>query len=145
RQFGGLGGFPGFGDGAGRRGRGQRRRAAPTAPPEEAPEVTVPFETAAAGGTVSLNVDGHHIDLRIPPGVSDGQTMRLSGQGPSGEDLYIKIRVGKHAYFRREGNDVILEVPLSVAEAALGATVDVPTLDGSRLGVKVPPGTSSGA
>ncbi len=137
--------FGGMGDGAGPRGRGSRRRTAPAAPPEHAPEVAIPFETAALGGMISLNVDGQQIDLKIPPGMSDGQTMRLTGQGPSGEDLYIKIRVGKHAYFRREGNDVILEVPLSVAEAALGATVDVPTLDGSRLGVKVPPGTSSGA
>ncbi|HYV36367.1 MAG TPA: J domain-containing protein [Gemmataceae bacterium] len=142
RQFTGMGG--GFGDGAARRGRGSRRRSA-APPPEQAPEVTIPFDIAAKGGAVSLNVDGQHIDLKIPPGVSDGQTMRLAGQGPGGDDLYIKIRVAEHSYFRREGNDVILEVPLTVAEAALGATVDVPTLDGSRLGVKVPPGTSSGA
>ena len=105
---------------------------APAAPPEHVPEVTIPFETAALGGTVSLNVDDQHIDLKIPPGMSAGQTMRLAGQGPSGDDLYIKIRVGNHAYFQREGNDIILEVPLSVTEAALGATVEVPTLDGSR-------------
>jgi DnaJ-class molecular chaperone len=144
RHFGGFGGFGGAGDGAGRRGRGTRRaKTAP--PPEQVPEVTVPLETAAQGGTIGLNVDGQHIDLKIPAGVADGQTMRLKGQGPGGEDLYIKIRLAKHAYFQREGNDIILEVPITVAEAALGATVDVPTLDGSRLGVKTPPGTSSGS
>jgi curved DNA-binding protein len=143
RHFGDLGG--GFADGAGRRGRGTRRRAAPSAPPENPPEVTIPFEVAATGGTVNLTVDGQQIELKIPPGVSDGQTMRLAGQGPGGEDLYIKIRVGPHRFFRREGNNIVLEVPLNVPEAALGATVEVPTLDGARLGVKVPPGTSSGA
>jgi DnaJ-class molecular chaperone len=145
RHFGGLGGMGGFGDAAGRRGRTSRRRAAQPPPAEQVPEVTVPFETATLGGSIGLNVNGQHIDLKVPGGVSDGQTMRLGGQGPGGEDLYIKIRVGKHPYFRLEGHDVILEVPISVSEAALGATVDVPTLDGSRLGVKVPAGTSSGA
>jgi curved DNA-binding protein len=142
RHFGGIGGF---GDGSGRRGRGSRRRPATAPPQEQVPEVEIPLPTAAAGGTVSLSVDGQHIDLKIPPGVATGQTMRLTGQGPGGADLYIKIRVAEHPYFRREGNDVILQVPLTVAEAALGTTVDVPTLDGARLGVKVPPGTSSGA
>jgi curved DNA-binding protein len=94
---------------------------------------------------VSLDVNGTHIDLKVPPGIADGQTMRLRGQGPGGEDIYVRLRIGAHPYFRREGNDVILEVPLSVAEAALGASVEVPTLDGHRLGVKIPPGTSSGS
>jgi curved DNA-binding protein len=143
RHFGGIGG--GFGDGAGRRGRGSRSRSAAAPPPEQVPEVQIPLETAAAGGTISLSVDGHQIDLKIPAGVATGQTLRLSGQGPGGGDLYIKIRVAEHPYFHRQGNDVILQVPLTVAEAALGKTVDVPTLDGTRLGVKVPPGTSSGA
>jgi DnaJ-class molecular chaperone len=138
RHFGGLGG-------AGPRpGRGGTRRRQPAPPPDEVPEVTIPFETAANGGSVALDVDGTHIEVKIPAGVADGQTIRLRGQGPGGQDIYVKLRVNPHAYFRREGNDIILEVPLSVAEAVLGATVDVPTLDGQRLGVKVPPGTSSG-
>ena len=139
-----FGGFPGFGGARpGRAGTNRRRQAAP--PPDQVPEVAIPFETAANGGSVTLDVDGTHIDLKIPAGVADGQTLRLRGQGPGGQDIYVKLRVNPHAYFRREGNDIILEVPLSVAEAALGATVDVPTLDGQRLGVKVPPGTSSGS
>jgi DnaJ-class molecular chaperone len=57
----------------------------------------------------------------------------------------LKIRIEPHPVFRREGNDVILETPVGVAEAILGAKVDVPTLDGAKLTVKIPPGTSSGA
>jgi DnaJ-class molecular chaperone len=147
RHFGGAfgGNFGGFGD-TGRRARGgSRRRAAAAPPPDQVPEVTIPFDTAVRGGAVALDVGGTHIDVKIPAGVNDGQTMRLAGQGPDGEDVYLKIRVSPHPYFKREGNDVVLEVPLSVAEAAVGATVDVPTPDGSRLGVKVPAGTSSGA
>jgi curved DNA-binding protein len=133
-----------FGRPRGRSRTNSRRRAA-AAPPEAPPEVTVPFLTAAQGGAISLQVDGQHIDLKVPAGIADGQTMRLSGQGPDGEDLYLKIRVQPHEYFRREGNDIVLEVPLSLPEAVLGTTVEVPTIDGARLGVKVPPGTSSGA
>src|SRR5262249_35789556 len=71
--------------------------------------------------------------------------LRLGGQGPGGADLIVRLRVDPHPYFRREGHNVVLEVPLTVAEAVLGARVDVPTLDGTRLTVKVPPGTSRGA
>jgi DnaJ-class molecular chaperone len=107
--------------------------------------VTIPFVTAALGGSVTLQVDGRELSVKIPAGVSDGQSLRLQGQGPGGGNLRLKLRIQAHPYFRREGNNIILEVPVSVAEAILGAKVDVPTLDGSRLTVKVPPGTSSGA
>jgi DnaJ-class molecular chaperone len=83
--------------------------------------------------------------VKVPAGFAYGTKIRLAGQGADGDDLLIRIRVRPHPYFRREGNDILLEVPLSLAEAVLGAKVDVPTLDGSRLTVKVPPGTSSGA
>jgi DnaJ-class molecular chaperone len=107
--------------------------------------VTIPFVTAALGGSVTLQVEGRELSVKIPAGVSDGQSLRLQGQGPGGGNLRLKLRIQPHPYFRREGNNLILEVPVSVAEAILGAKVDVPTLDGSRLTVKVPPGTSSGA
>jgi DnaJ-class molecular chaperone len=70
--------------------------------------------------------------------------MRLQGQAPGGGNLLLKIHIEPHPYFRREDKDVILEVPLSLSEAVLGARVDVPTLDGTKLTVKVPPGASSG-
>ncbi len=133
-QFGGMGG-------GGRAGRRKRQ-----APPQEAEaEVSIPFLTAARGGTVSLSIDGRHLDVKVPPGVEEGKKLRLSGQGPGGGDLLVKLRIDPHAYFRREGNNVLLEAPLSVGEAILGAKIDVPTLDGSQVTVKIPPGTSSGA
>ncbi len=146
RQFGGMGGAGAedLGEVLGRRGRG-RGRSRQAKPPEAEAEIGIPVLTAALGGKVPLRVDGHEIDLKIPAGVEDGKKMRLGGQGPGGGDLIVKLKVESHPYFRREGNNVVLEVPLSVPEAVLGTTVEVPTLDGSRLMVKVPPGASSGA
>lgn len=139
-------GGAGMGDIFGQAGGGRRGRARPRPEPEEVEsEVTIPFQTAALGGTVSLRVDDHEIDVKIPPGVSEGQKMRLQGQGPGGSNLRLVLKIEPHPYFRREGNDVILRVPLSLSEATLGGSVDVPTLDGSKLTVKIPAGTSSGA
>jgi DnaJ-class molecular chaperone len=127
------------------RGRAARNRARRAPPQEVESEVSIPFLTAAQGGTVTLTVDGREIDVKVPAGVDDGKVLRLQGQAPGGGDLRLKLRVQPHPYFRREGNDIILEVPLAVGEAVLGTRVDVPTLDGTRLTVKVPPGTSSGS
>ncbi len=140
-----LGAFGGggFGEMFGRRARGRGRAARPPASVEA--EVAIPFLTAALSGTVSLNVDGRAIDVRVPVGVEEGKKLRLAGQGPSGGDLLVRIKIEPHLYFRREGNNVILDVPVSVSEAILGTKVDVPTLDGTHLTVKVPAGTSSGA
>jgi curved DNA-binding protein len=158
RQFGmggaeGMGGAGPFGDfaemfarartaeaGAGRRGR----RAAPPAEPVEH-EITIPFLTAALGGKVPLRVGDRAIDLKVDPGTDDGERRKLRGVGPNGEDVVVKYKVEPHPYFRREGRDVILEVPLTVAEAALGTKVEVPTVRGERLIVPVKAGTSSGA
>jgi DnaJ-class molecular chaperone len=135
--FGNLGGMGGFG----RRGRGARTQQAPPA----TAEVSIPFATAALGGTVSLKVDDRTIDVKIPAGVEDGKTLRLQGQGPGGADLHLQLRIQPHPYFKREGNDLVLEVPLALHEAVLGTKIDVPTLDDTKLTVKIPPGTSSGA
>jgi curved DNA-binding protein len=141
--LGAFGGGGGFAEMFGRRGRGRARAARP--PESVEAEVAIPFLTAALGGTVSLNVDGRNIDLRVPAGVEEGKKLRLGGQGPGGGDLLVRIKIEPHPYFRREGRNVILEVPISVSEAILGAKVDVPTLDGTHLTVTVPAGTSSGA
>ena len=150
RQFfgGGAGGAADLGDieelmGKRGRGRSRGRRAAPA--PEVESEVAIPFVTAALGGTINIQVDGRELSVKIPAGVTDGQALRLQGQAPGGGNLKLVLRIQPHPYFRREGNNVILEVPLSVSEAILGTKVDVPTLDSSKLSVKVPPGTSSGA
>ncbi len=145
RQFGGGGGMGGQGfdpsEVFGQRKRGRGRRAAPAAETEA--EVGIPFQTAALGGAVTISLDGRQIEVKIPPGVEDGNKLRLAGQGPEGTDLLLKLKIEPHPYFRREGNNLIVEAPLSLSEAVLGAKVDVPTLEGGRLTVKVPPGTSS--
>ncbi|MCZ4076889.1 molecular chaperone DnaJ [Rhodococcus sp. H36-A4] len=89
------------------------------------------------------------ITVRVPPGVSDGQKIRLAGQGeaglrgaPSG-DLYVTVRVRPDKVFGRSGDDLTVTVPVSYGELVLGATLSIPTLDG-RVGVKVPPGTVDG-
>ncbi|MCX6481078.1 MAG: DnaJ domain-containing protein [Mycobacterium sp.] len=89
------------------------------------------------------------INVRIPPGVEDGQRIRLAGQGeaglrgaPSG-DLYVTVHVRPDRVFGRDGDDLTVTVPVSFTELALGATLSVPTLDG-KVGVKVPKGTADG-
>jgi DnaJ-class molecular chaperone len=139
RQFGG-----GMG-GTGRRGRAGARQRPPEPAPAYETEVSIPFQVAALGGPIDLRVDDKVLTAKVPAGSDDGQKLRLRGQGPSGQDIILVLRVQPHSYFRREGNDIILEVPLSLAEAVLGQRVDVPTLQGERLTVKIPPGTSSGA
>jgi DnaJ-class molecular chaperone len=141
---GGLGDLGDLGDLFGQRSR--RRGGRRPRPPEEVEtEMTIPFVTAALGGPVNVGIDGRELEIKVPAGVEEGKKLRLSGQGPGGADLIVKLHVAAHPYFRREGNNVVLEVPLSLAEAVLGTKVDVPTLDGTHLTVKVPPGTSSGA
>ncbi len=87
--------------------------------------------------------------VRIPPGVKDGARIRLRGHGEPGPpgaqpgDLYVRVHVRPHPFFRRRGNDLAVEVPITYTEAALGAEIQVPTLDGP-VTMRVPPGTPSG-
>jgi DnaJ-class molecular chaperone len=124
------------------RSRGGRSRTRQAQPVEA--EITIPFMTAAQGGSVPLGIGDHEIDLKIRPGTEDGQKLRLAGQGPGGADVHIQVRIQPHEYFRREGKDIILDVPITITEAALGTKIEVPTLSGTRGTIKVPPGTSSG-
>jgi DnaJ-class molecular chaperone len=143
--FGNLfGGGGGLGDIFARQARGRRSRRAEPAPEVET-EVSIPFLTAATGGSVNLTIGDRELTVKIPAGVEDNQTLRLQGQAPGGGNLRLRLRILPHPYFRREGKDIILEAPLSVTEAILGTKLDVPTLEGAKLTVKVPPGTSSGA
>ncbi len=138
-----FGGMGGMGAGPGRRARGGRTRRPQPAESYET-EVAIPFQTAALGGSIDLRIDGKELAVKIPAGIEEGKKLRLQGQGPGGADLSVLIRIQPHPYFRREGNDILLEVPLSLSESVLGTRLDVPTLDGTRLTVKIPPGTSSG-
>jgi curved DNA-binding protein len=140
-QFGGMPGMGGFSGGRPRSGRGKR---AQTREPFRH-DLSVPFETAVLGGTMSLSINDRAIDVKIPAGVEEGQTLRVQGQGPGGADLLLQIRIEAHPFFKREGNNLVIVTPITIAEAVLGAKIDVPTLDGTKLTVKVPASTSSGA
>ena len=144
-QQGFPGGFPGAGRGSGRRGgrpRGQDVEA----------RTTISFRAAASGDTVTLSrPEGGTLTARIPAGVKDGQKIRLRGKGmpspaPGGEagDMYLHVAVTPHPVFGQDGLNLTVDVPVTFAEAALGATVRVPTLDGGTVRVRVAPGTPSG-
>jgi curved DNA-binding protein len=134
--------------GAGRRGRrggvGTRRGADVEA------ELELSFEEALRGGSRSVRFgDGRSYEVTIPPGVRDGQRIRLAGEGrngvgggPSG-DLFLRVRLRRHPRFRLEGDDLVTQLPVSPWEAALGATIPLETVDG-RAQVKVPGGSSCG-
>jgi DnaJ-class molecular chaperone len=87
------------------------------------------------------------IDVKIPAGVRTGQRVRVAGEGrgPAGQrgDLYLAVTVAPHPLFERKGDDILLELPITAPEAALGASIEVPTLRG-KISMKIPPGTSSG-
>jgi curved DNA-binding protein len=115
-------------------------------------ELTVPFRVALLGGSLDVQLAGKQtekLSVTIPPGVTDGSRLRLAGKGEPGPaggpagDLMVVVRVESDPHFTREGNDVQIELPVTVGEAVLGAKVDVPTLEGT-ISLTIPPGTSSG-
>jgi DnaJ-class molecular chaperone len=99
---------------------------------------------------IDRNGSTETLAVKVPPGVSDGQVVRLSGQGgPAARngtpgDLYLTIAIEPHRYFRREGSNLLLDVPITPSEGVLGAKIEVPTLTEGNVVVTVPPGTSSG-
>ena len=132
-----TGGFRGYG--------GPQRGADVTA------RTTLDFQTAVKGETISLaGEDGKPFKVKIPPGVSDGQKIRLRGRGrPSpdgGEpgDIVVQVTVRPHPVFTRDGLNLRVTVPVTFTEAALGATIEVPTLGGDPVKLRVAPGTPSG-
>ena len=141
-----LGGLFGGGGGGG----GFATQRGPQRGADLAATTTLPFRTAATGSQVSLSVEGRTVNARIPAGVRDGQKIRLRGKGRPGEpgvepgDLVITVQVTPHPVFSAEGDHLKVTVPVSFSEATLGATIEVPTLDGGPVKVKVPAGTPSG-
>jgi DnaJ-class molecular chaperone len=110
----------------------------------------VPFLEAARGAKRRLTLsDGKTLDITIPPGTTDGQSLRLKGQGLPGQggasngDAYVEIEVKPHPYFEREGNDILLECPISLSEAVLGGQITVPTIDG-LVAMRVPKNSNTG-
>lgn len=108
----------------------------------------IDFMEAVRGSTAKISVKRgaktSTLSVKIPAGVKEGQKIRLAGKGAGGGDLYITLHIRPHERFRREGNDIYIDLPLSIAEAVLGCQVEVPTLKGP-VSLKVPAATSTGA
>ena len=111
---------------------------------------TLDFETAVNGKTVTLQAPNGPVKVKIPAGVADGQKIKVRGKGepsPSGGpagDIILTVQVRKHPVFERDGQHLRLKLPVTITEAALGATVEVPTLGGDPVRLKIQPGTPSG-
>lgn len=133
----GFGGFGGFDFGPQ---RGQDLRTT----------VNINFIDSIQGTTTKLDVNGKSTTVKIPAGIEDGQKIKLAGSGqPSpnggpGGDLLISVRVKKHPVFTRDGLNIRVEVPITFVEASLGANIEVPTLGGPPVKLRVPAGTPSG-
>ena len=145
----GMGGRPGRGPAP-----GARPRTAPQPGRDLEHTITITFMTAALGGGEQLRFgnggETTEINVKIPPGIESGAKLRIKGKGyPSANggppgDLLLTVEVGKHPWFSREGLDLLIDVPVNVAEAINGVTVTVPLLKDGSVDVKVPPGIVSG-
>ncbi len=131
---------------------GGRARAQQGSSPQQAggdirARLQVPLEIVFTGGSQRIQIDGRVLDVKIPAGVRPGQTIRLAGQGRPGRaragDLLLEIDYRPHPDFEVDGRNVFYVLPLAPWEAALGATVSVPTLGGA-VELKIPPNTDSG-
>ena len=131
RRRAGAGG-PGFGGARGPQPRGDTRA-----------KLAVPLEAVYEGGSVRISVNGRTLDIRIPKGVRPGQVIRLAGQGSHGGDLLLEIEYAAHPRFEVDGRNIIHVLPVAPWEAALGATVNVPTLGGS-VELQIPPDSEAG-
>jgi len=149
-MFGGGGGKGGSPFGRGRQGQPRAHKGS-----DVKAEITVPFTVAVEGGDFSLSVQqgskNERLTVKIPAGIDEGQSIRLAGQGSPGSgggpagDLLVTIHIAAHPWFRRDGHNLLVDVPVTPSEAALGAKIDVPTLTEGVVVLSVPPGTSSGA
>ena len=112
-------------------------------------ELTIDFRDAVLGTTMDLTVNGSHIKVKIPEGVRDGQRIRLRGKGKPGSDggptgdLNVLVHVRPHPFFERRGDDIHIDLPITVAEAIRGAEVEVPTIHGP-VRAKIPAHTQAG-
>jgi curved DNA-binding protein len=108
-------------------------------------ELTLPLVKAYLGGRerITIQEDGRSLEVDMPPGVTSGQKIRLRGQGISGGDLYLKINIAPHQFFKLKGVDIYCQLPVTPAEAVLGGFVEVPTLDG-LVKISLPEGVVTG-
>lgn len=134
--FGGFGGAPGF-------------QRTPQKGADRTASTSISFAGSIRGTTIGLREpSGEVIDVRVPAGIKDGQKVRVRGKGQPGAagngDLVVSVSVQPHAFYTRDGDNLRIHVPVTFPEAALGADIEVPTIDGDRVKVRVPAGTPSG-
>jgi molecular chaperone DnaJ len=112
-------------------------------------ETSIDFRDAILGTTLELRVGHERVKVKIPEGIADGQTLRVRGKGGLGEsggpagDLHLVVRVRPHPLFERRGDDIHMELPITVGEAIRGADIEVPTLHGA-VRMRIPPATQAG-
>ena len=111
-------------------------------------ETTISFRDAIYGREITLRVNDQSITTRVPAGIKDGGKIKLKGRGASGQagpgDLFIIIHVTKHPVFTRDGNNLLMTLPVTFTEAALGGDISIPTLGGDDVVVRLAPGTPNG-
>ncbi|OKH26046.1 molecular chaperone DnaJ [Hydrococcus rivularis NIES-593] len=106
--------------------------------------LTLPLEKAYRGGRERIRLeDGRSLEVDMPPGMMNGQKIRLKGQGINGGDLYLKITVARHPFFEIQGSDIYCQIPVTPSEAIVGGAVEVPTIDG-LVKMIVPKGVRAG-
>ena len=147
RGFGGFGGFGRFDDAFGDA-FGQRRTTGPTRGRDIRMNLNIPFADAVLGSKKEVNIEGKRITLTIPPGIQDGQTLRIRGHGETlgigtSGDLLVTVSVQSHPTLTREGADLLTDAKISMTTAALGGSVRVQTLTGD-VDLKVPAGAQPG-
>lgn len=150
---GGMGGGGGYGPG---NRTGYRRRNVARRGRDVEGDIMVTLEEALKGSTRGVSFQRSNssatetYQVKIPPGVREGQRIRLSGQGEQGAggaqsgDLYLRVRLASHPDFRVEGNDLVYELTVPISHLVLGGPVEVPTVEGTRMRLKIPAGTQPG-
>ena len=143
----GFGGFGGFGDAFGDA-FGQRRTTAPTRGRDIRMNISIPFSDAVLGSKKEVNVQGKRLTLTIPPGIEDGKTLRIRGQGESlgiglSGDLLVTVSVQPHPTLTRDGLDLLTDAKVSMTTATLGGSARVKTLT-DDVDLKIPPGAQPG-
>lgn len=138
------GGFSDFFEGLfGRRAQAGPAPRGPRPSGDTRAKVSVPLQAIHDGGNVRLDINGKHLDVRIPKGVRPGQVIRLGGQGSGGGNLLLEVEYAAHPQFEVDGRNIIYVLPVAPWQAALGATVSVPTLGGA-VELKVPADSEAG-
>ena len=133
----------------GRAGRGRARPAQVQHGAHAEAEISVDLRDAVLGAERDVRVGGKTLRVKIPKGVADGSSVRLSGQGAPGRhggkagDLYLRVKLRDHPWIKRDGKDLYLDLPVTVPEAVLGGEVMLPTFEGP-VRLRIPPGTQSG-